>query len=128
MSQAQSAGAIVVGTKGNFDAEVLRAQVPVVVDFWAVWCVFCRKLAPSFQQAASKGNGKIKFVTANVDDEREVAERFAIMSLPTLKWFCGGREVGEILGAMGASELDNNVATMEQHARDCRAGSSALGG
>lgn len=115
----QSTVPVVVGTNENFEQEVLESPIPVVVDFWAPWCVWCRKMAPIYEAAASQWSDRVKFVTVNVDHERVLAERFGVMSLPTLKWFCGGREVGETIGAMSRSEFEEALQVLLRHGPEC---------
>jgi thioredoxin len=115
-------------TDEDFEKIVLNSEIPTLVDFWAPWCGYCRKLAPVFAEAAAKWAGRLLLVKVNVDTERELAKRFGIMSLPTLKWFCGGREAGESVGAMPAAELEELLARMETHAEECIQNSSPMKG
>lgn len=86
-------------TTRDFEAIVLSSVTPVVVDFWAPWCVWCVKLAPTYDALAAKMGAELTFVKVNVDDEPELARRYGVSGLPTLKFYCDGREIGEIVGA-----------------------------
>src|SRR5215218_234061 len=69
-------------TDATFEAEVLKSDVPVVLDFWAEWCPPCRALAPTFEELAERYAGRAKFVKLNVDDNQEVPQRFGIKGIP----------------------------------------------
>ena len=86
-------------TKENFDAEVLSADVPVLVDFWASWCGPCKMIGPVIEQLAQDFAGKAKIAKVNVDDEGELALRFEVMSIPTVFVFKNGEIVEKAVGA-----------------------------
>jgi thioredoxin 1 len=92
-------------TDGNFDAEVLQANVPVVVDFWAEWCMPCRMLAPIIDSVAEETAGKVKVGKVDVDQHREVAGRYGITSIPTVLVFKGGKVVKKFVGFMQKDKL-----------------------
>ncbi len=92
-------------TVANFHQLVLTGRTPVVVDFWAPWCVWCKKLAPIYAEVSGQMKDEMTFVTVNVDEERDLAEKYGISSLPTLKFFCDGREIGEMVGALAPDQL-----------------------
>lgn len=87
-------------TENNFDAEVLKSSLPVLVDFWAEWCGPCRMLSPIVDELATELQGKLKVAKVNVDEAPDVAQRFTIMSIPTLLVFKNGEAVDMIVGAM----------------------------
>ncbi|MCK6684777.1 MAG: thioredoxin [Thermoanaerobaculia bacterium] len=100
------AGNVVEITESNFDSVVLKSDKPVLVDFWAVWCGPCRQVAPVVEALAGKWAGKVIVGKLNVDDHGAIAERFGIMSIPTLMLFKGGEVVERIVGAMPQATLE----------------------
>lgn len=95
----------------DFD-EVIGQQVPVLVDFWAEWCGPCRMIAPILDQLASQYEGKAVIAKVDVDDNEELAARYGITSIPNLKIFKAGVEVGNIVGAVPKATLE---AALEKH-------------
>ena len=93
----------------DFQAEVLDATVPVVVDFWAPWCGPCKVVGPEVDKLAEKIGEKVKFVKVNVDDSRDVAMQYGIMSIPTIAKFERGALVGQVVGARGASDISSEL-------------------
>ena len=83
----------------DFDKEVLESDAPVLVDFWASWCIPCRTLAPAVDAVAAEFAGRAKVLTLNVDEEPEIAGRYSVQTIPTLLLFKGGQKVGELVGA-----------------------------
>lgn len=88
-------------TKENFDELVLRAEGPVLVDFWAPWCVYCRRIAPALDQLAEQYGERVTVGKINVDEQPELAQRFAVETIPTLLLFRNG-QVSEPLIAPGS--------------------------
>ena len=86
-------------TDANFEAEVLKSELPTLVDFWAVWCGPCRAIAPVVEKLAGEYQGKVKCGKLDVDHNQCVAAQFGIKSIPTLLLFKGGRVVEQLIGA-----------------------------
>jgi thioredoxin 1 len=97
-------------TNETFDEEVGAADVPLIVDFWAEWCGPCRMVAPVLEQIAIENAGKIRLAKLNVDDAPAVAQRFNIMSIPTLMVFQDGVAKKRIVGAKGKGQLLEDLA------------------
>jgi thioredoxin 1 len=93
----------------RFQDEVLDATVPVVVDFWAPWCGPCRVVAPEVEKLAMRAEGSVKFVKVNIDENREVAMKYGVMSIPTIAKFERGSIVAQAVGAKGADALSNEL-------------------
>ncbi|MDF1541579.1 MAG: thioredoxin [Anaerosomatales bacterium] len=93
----------------QFDSEVLDATVPVVVDFWAPWCGPCRVVAPEVEKLAGRADGAVKFVKVNIDENRDVAIRYNVMSIPTIAKFERGSVVAQAIGAKGADALSKEL-------------------
>ena len=90
--------------KNNFQNEVLNSEKPVLLDFWASWCGPCRMVSPIVDEIAAE-RGDIKVGKVNVDEERELAGQFGVMSIPTLVVIKGGRVVNQMVGARPKSQI-----------------------
>lgn len=93
----------------DFQTEVLKAAVPVVIDFWAEWCGPCRMMGPVLDEVARAYEGRVTFVKMNVDDNPETPKKYGVRSIPNLKLFKGGEVVDEIVGAVPRQKLEAMV-------------------
>ncbi len=96
-------------TDANFDSEVLKADLPTLVDFWAVWCGPCKQIAPTVAALAEEYQGRLKVAKMDVDHHQIVPQQYGIKSIPTLLIFKGGKVVGQLVGAMPRSKLEAEI-------------------
>lgn len=97
-------------TDASFDQEVLQADLPVLVDFWAEWCGPCRMTGPVVEELATNYAGQLKVCKLNVDENPQTASRYQVMSIPTLLLFKGGQEQDRIIGYQPLEQLAGRLA------------------
>jgi thioredoxin 1 len=102
-------GNAVAVTEGSFTKEVLESSVPVLVDFWAVWCGPCRAIAPIVEQIAAEYSGRLKVVKLDVDENGETSIRYGVMNIPTLLLFKGGKVVERWVGVQPKSMIVSRI-------------------
>jgi len=96
-------------SNGEFETQVLKSDLPVLVDFYADWCGPCHAIAPTIDALSNEFEGKVKFVKVDVDANQEVASRYDIMSIPTIMLFENGRVEDSIVGAYPASVYKQHI-------------------
>ncbi|MDP8200713.1 MAG: thioredoxin [Candidatus Tenebribacter burtonii] len=92
-------------TVDTFEQEVLKSDIPVVIDLWAPWCGPCKALTPLLETVAAEYEGKIKAVKLNIDESPAIAAKYQIMSIPTLLFFKDGKVESQIIGLVGKNKI-----------------------
>ncbi len=95
--------------ESNFSEEVLKSDVPVVVDFWATWCAPCLKLTPVIEELSEAYQGRVKFVKLNIEESPQIASSYMVMSIPTLIVFKNGVPCGKKVGLLKKIELESFI-------------------
>ena len=95
----------VILTKENFEQEVLKSDIPVVVDFWATWCGPCKMIAPILEQIATEYAGKIKVAKANVDEQMQLAIEHKVEVIPTLFYYKDGKQINKTVGVLEKNDI-----------------------
>ena len=93
----------------DFAKEVIESVIPVLVDFWAPWCGPCKALAPTLDEISKDNEGKIKIVKINVDDNKEIAVKFGIQSIPTMLIFIKGELKEQIVGSLPKNQIEKTL-------------------
>ncbi|HSV32416.1 MAG TPA: thioredoxin [Atribacteraceae bacterium] len=96
----------------DFEREVLQSDSPVLVDFWASWCMPCRMMAPVLEEVAQEWAGKVKVCKLNTDEVSEIAGRYGISAIPTLIIFQGGQERDRIVGYVPKTTIEGKIKTL----------------
>jgi thioredoxin 1 len=101
---------IVTLTKDNFGAEVVKASVPVLVDFWAEWCGPCKMIGPILDELAEEYNGRVKIAKVNIDQQPELATEYGVRAIPTLLLFHQGQVADQMVGLRSKRDLKASFA------------------
>ena len=96
-------------TDSNFESEVLKSEIPVLVDFWAVWCAPCRIIAPIVEELANEKDGLLKVAKMDVDSNPQTAAKYGIRSIPTLLLFKNGEVVDQMIGAVPKTIIESKL-------------------
>jgi thioredoxin 1 len=102
---------IVYTSDANFESDVLKSSVPVLVDYWAEWCGPCKMIAPILDEITGDYQGKLKIAKVNVDENPQVTQKYGIRSIPTLMMFKDGNVQAQKVGAMSKSQLAAFIET-----------------
>lgn len=96
-------------TDVSFEEEVLKSDVPVLLDFWAVWCAPCKMIVPSLERIAKSFQGRLKVAKMNIDESPQTPSKFAVMSIPTLLLFKGGEVKETLVGALPQNKIEEAI-------------------
>lgn len=107
------AGEIIRLNKKNFDVEVIKSNLPVLVDYWTEWCSPCKTMAPVIEDIAKEYLGKIKVAKVNVDEDATLATKYGIMSIPTFVFFKDGKEISRVVGVVPKKKLIDKIKELE---------------
>ena len=99
-------------TDASFEQDVLQADKPVLVDFWAAWCAPCRRVAPVLEQIQAEHGDKLEIVKLNVDENPETAMRYQVTSIPAMKLYSGGEVVKTVIGAKPKPAIEADLASI----------------
>ncbi|MDE2234870.1 MAG: thioredoxin TrxA [Gammaproteobacteria bacterium] len=102
---------IVSTTDANFESDVLKSSLPVLVDYWAEWCGPCKMIAPILDEIASSYQGKLRIAKVNVDENAQLTQKYGIRSIPTLMLFKDGNVQAQKIGALSKSQLAAFIET-----------------
>jgi len=103
---------IVELTKDNFKQEVLDSSIPVVVDFWATWCMPCKMIAPIVEEVSELYKDRCRVAKLNIDDAMEIATRFGVMNIPTIIFFKDGQEFTRVVGVVSKDNIIEKIEEM----------------
>ena len=103
------AGAVMEISESQFEQEVLKAEIPVLVDFWAPWCGPCKMLGPVLEEVAAANDSRLKVVKVNVDENPDLAQKYEVMGIPAMFLFKNGQVIDNFAGAMSKQVLTEKV-------------------
>jgi thioredoxin 1 len=103
-------------TEATFEQEVLKSEAPVIVDFWAEWCGPCHRVSPVLDKIVEERNGDVALVKVNIDEEQGLAQRYGVMSIPTMILFKDGAPAAAAVGALPKAALERSLGLAEQAA------------
>ena len=115
ISKDSTRGKVIHLNNGEFETEVLKSNVPVLVDFYADWCGPCHAIAPTIEALSNEFEGKVKFVKVDVDSNQDVASSYEIMSIPTIMLFENGKVEDSIVGAYPATVYKQHIERALNH-------------
>ena len=115
LSKDSTRGKVIQLNNGEFETEVLKSNVPVLVDFYADWCGPCHAIAPTIEALSNEFEGKVKFVKVDVDSNQDVASSYEIMSIPTIMLFENGKIEDSIVGAYPATVYKQHIERALSH-------------
>lgn len=110
----------------NWDDVVLKSDNLTLVEFWAPWCSWCKRLTPLLKEIEGSYDGKMSFAMLNTEEYPDIASKYGVMSLPTIKFFCGGREVGDLVGYMPEDMLKQEFDKILSKYNNCLSQSSVI--
>jgi thioredoxin 1 len=103
------AGNVLELTQDNFEKEVLKSDKPVIVDFWASWCMPCKMIAPIIEEIARENKDRYKVAKLNIDDAMDIATDYTVMNIPTLVFFNNGAEVARMVGVASKRDIIKKI-------------------
>ncbi|MCX5991942.1 MAG: thioredoxin [Chloroflexi bacterium] len=109
MAQKEKNAMVIEISDKDFEQQVLKSSLPVVVDFWAPWCGPCRMIGPIVEKLSEEFKGKLKFCKVNVDENQQLAQKYKVMSIPTLIFFKNGQLIEQSMGAVPEKTLRSKV-------------------
>jgi thioredoxin 1 len=99
-------------TQANFESEVLKSDKPVLIDFWAPWCMPCKIIAPTVEKLAKEFEGKVKVSKSNVDEAPDIATELSVLNIPTLVLFKDGKEVSRMIGVNSKEAIEAKIKSV----------------